>query len=137
MGAGATPAGDGGATPPGDGGATPIIVAFIRGFWATAGRGAAAGAGVDCRGAEGSAPAGAAGGRGAIGGAFTISIVPLNLGAAAPFRLKAHFWHACALSSFCVPQFGQNTLRYLRWRPSNSTERHARIHALSARPQVQ
>lgn len=49
-----------------------------------------------------------------MGGALTMSIVPLNLGAAAPFRLNAHFWQAAALSSFCVPQFGQNTLRYLR-----------------------
>lgn len=40
-----------------------------------------------------------------------MSMVPLNFGAAAPFKLKPHFWHAVALSSFCVPQFGQNTLR--------------------------
>jgi len=38
-----------------------------------------------------------------------MSIVPLNFGAAAPFRLKPHFWHLAPLSSFCVPQFGQNT----------------------------
>jgi len=42
-------------------------------------------------------------------GEFIMSIVPLNLGAVAPFRLKPHFWHFTPLSSFCVPQFGQNT----------------------------
>jgi hypothetical protein len=39
-----------------------------------------------------------------------MSIVPLNLGAAAPFRLKPHFLQVLALSSFSVPQFGQNTI---------------------------
>ena len=39
-----------------------------------------------------------------------MSIVPLNLGAAAPFKLKPHFLQLPALSSFSVPQFGQNTL---------------------------
>jgi hypothetical protein len=43
---------------------------------------------------------------------FIISMVPLNFGAAAPFRLKLHFEHVAAVSGFCVPQFGQNT-RYL------------------------
>jgi hypothetical protein len=105
VGAGATGAGAGvgGATAPGDGGATPIMVAFMRGFApGPTGFGAGAPLGV---------PAAGAPGRGTIGGALTISMVPLNFGAAAPFRLKPHFWHAVALSSFCVPQFGQNTLR--------------------------
>lgn len=38
-----------------------------------------------------------------------MSIVPLNLGAAAPFKLKPHFVQVVACSVFCVPQFGQNT----------------------------
>jgi hypothetical protein len=55
-------------------------------------------------------PGGAPGGDG--GGTacwLDISIVPLNFGAAAPFKLKLHFEHVCAPSSFFVPQFGQNT----------------------------
>jgi hypothetical protein len=36
-------------------------------------------------------------------------MVPLNFGAAAPFKLKPHFEHVDAVSEFCVPQFGQNT----------------------------
>jgi hypothetical protein len=44
-----------------------------------------------------------------------ISIVPLNFGAAAPFRLNPHFVHVDAVSEFCVPQFGQNT-HHLRQR---------------------
>jgi hypothetical protein len=90
------------------------MVAFIRGLFAPAGLGAGAaigfGAGATPGGrAEVAEPARGLG-RGAVGGAFTISIVPLNFGAAAPFKLKAHFWQAAALSSFWVPQFGQNTL---------------------------
>jgi hypothetical protein len=42
-------------------------------------------------------------------GAFIISIVPLNFGAAAPLRLNPHFLQVVAASSFSVPQFGQNT----------------------------
>jgi hypothetical protein len=42
-------------------------------------------------------------------GEFIISIVPLNLGAAAPLRLNPHFLQVVAASSFSVPQFGQNT----------------------------
>jgi hypothetical protein len=42
-----------------------------------------------------------------------MSIVPLNFGAAAPFRLNPHLEHVVAVSGFCVPQFGQNT-RHLR-----------------------
>jgi hypothetical protein len=33
-------------------------------------------------------------------GWFIISIVPLNFGAAAPFRLKLHFEQVCAVSGF-------------------------------------
>src|SRR4051794_40205891 len=40
-----------------------------------------------------------------------MSIVPLNFGAAAPFRAKLHFAQVIALSAFWVPQFGQNTRR--------------------------
>jgi hypothetical protein len=43
-------------------------------------------------------------------GAFIISIVPLNFGAAAPLRLNPHFLQVFDASSFSVPQFGQNTL---------------------------
>jgi len=38
-----------------------------------------------------------------------MSMVPLNLGAAAPFKLKLHFEQVGAASGFWVPQFGQNT----------------------------
>ncbi len=98
----------GGATAPGDGGATPIIVALAMDL----GHGAGPWPGT---------PGGAARGTAATG-EFIMSIVPLNLGAAAPFRLKPHFWHLTPLSSFCVPQFGQNThlppfgrITRLRW----------------------
>ena len=37
-----------------------------------------------------------------------MSIVPLNLGAAAPLMLKPHFVQVVAVSGFFVPQFGQN-----------------------------
>lgn len=52
-------------------------------------------------------PGGGAPGWGPDG--WFISIVPLNFGAAAPFRLNPHFVHVDAVSEFCVPQFGQNT----------------------------
>ena len=42
-----------------------------------------------------------------------MSIVPLNFGAAAPFRLNPHFLQVVAGSSFSVPQFGQNTQHLL------------------------
>jgi hypothetical protein len=45
-----------------------------------------------------------------------MSIVPLNFGAAAPFKLKPHFEQVDADSAFCVPQLGQNT-RHLRGGP--------------------
>lgn len=94
AGGAATGAGAGGAgAAPGEGGATPSIVPFSAGLGATGGAGAA----------------GASPGRGAAGGAFIMSMVPLNLGAAAPFRLNPHFVQVVAESSFCVPQFGQNT----------------------------
>jgi hypothetical protein len=57
-----------------------------------------AGAGAGAGGAPGGAPAGAGApaGRGTAGGAFIMSIVPLNFGAAAPFRLKPHLVHVVA-----------------------------------------
>ncbi len=86
---------------PGIGGATPTIVPLSLLGGGPAGRG-------------GIAPPGGAG-----GGAFEpapcacwldMSIVPLNFGAAAPFKLNPHLMHVTAFgSSFFVPQFGQNT----------------------------
>jgi len=65
--------------------------------------------------AGGGAAAGAAGAGGATGapgfaapGWFIMSIVPLNLGAAAPLMLNPHFVQVVAVSGFFVPQFGQN-----------------------------
>ena len=58
---------------------------------------------------SGAAAAGAASRCANSGGAFIMSIVPLNLGFAAPLMLNPHFWHFALFSSFCVPQFGQNT----------------------------
>jgi hypothetical protein len=52
---------------------------------------------IDGFGAAGGAEAGRGG---AAGGALTISIVPLNLGAAAPFKLNPHFVQVVAASSF-------------------------------------
>ncbi len=63
-------------------------------------------------GGAGRGASGASGGRGAtgaVGGCWLINIVPLNFGAAAPFKLKPHFVQVVACSVFCVPQFGQNT----------------------------
>jgi len=94
---------------PTEGGATPSIVPLS---W---GRGAAAGAaagGAPGGGAAAGAGAGAPAGFGTTGG-FTMSIVPLNFGAAAPFRLNPHFLQVVAASSFSVPQFGQNTQHLL------------------------
>jgi hypothetical protein len=91
-----------------DGGATPIIVPLSFGR-AAAGAAAAGAAGWAAGGAAaGGAPAGgappgaAAPGRGtAAGGAFIMSIVPLNLGAAAAaFSVKPHLAHAVAVSWF-------------------------------------
>ena len=96
-----------------EGGATPSMVPFNWGRGAAAGRGptaggAAPGAGIACPG--GGAPGAGAGAPGRRpAGAFIISIVPLNFGAAAPFRLNPHFLQVVAASSFSVPQFGQNT----------------------------
>ena len=99
---------------PGIGGATPTIVPFNLLGGGPAGRGGIAGAP-----AAGGAPGGGAPGTGpgvppTPGGrppacCDDISIVPLNFGAAAPFKLKLHFVHVWAVSGFCVPQFGQNT----------------------------
>jgi hypothetical protein len=76
------------------------------------GRGAAAAGAAAGGAATGAAGAGAPG-AGAPGfgtaGVFIMSIVPLNFGAAAPFRLNPHFLQVVAASSFSVPQFGQNT----------------------------
>jgi hypothetical protein len=69
-------------------GDNPTIVPLMLGFAGAAGAGA-----------------GAAG----AGGVFTISIVPLNLGAAAGFMLVLHPLQVVAPSGFCVPQLGQNT----------------------------
>lgn len=99
----------GGATAPGEGGATPIIVMLASGLF----RAAAAGAGPTGDGAgptgDGAGPAGEGSRCATPGGAFIISIVPLNLGLVAPLMLNPHFWHFALFSSFCVPQFGQNT----------------------------
>jgi hypothetical protein len=93
---------------PKEGGATPIIVPWSFGR-------AAAGAAGACGGAWGAAAGGAAGvGAGggaapgvpagfgaATGGAFIMSMVPLNLGAAAAaFNVKPHLAHAVAVSWF-------------------------------------
>lgn len=60
-------------------------------------------------GGAGNGANGANGDAGAVGGCWLISMVPLNFGAAAPFKLKPHFVQVVACSVFCVPQFGQNT----------------------------
>jgi len=60
-------------------------------------------------GGGGGAGKGAMGATGAVGGCWLINIVPLNFGAAAPFKLKPHLVQVVACSVFCVPQFGQNT----------------------------
>src|SRR3954470_7836347 len=52
-----------------------------------------------------------------------MSIVPLNLGAAAPFRLNPHFLQVVAASSFSVPQFGQNTQHLLMTQGNLQTTR--------------
>jgi hypothetical protein len=59
------------------------------------------------------AAGGGAGGGGVVAGLacpgwFIMSIVPLNLGAAAPRMLNPHFVQVVAVSGFFVPQFGQN-----------------------------
>jgi hypothetical protein len=121
--------GTGGWFDPRDGGATPIIVPFSFGLGPAAGAMGPAGApGAGAAGAAGGAPgagaAGAAGppGRGtAAGGAFIMSIVPLNFGAAvAGLSAKPHFAHAVAVSRFWAPQFGQNTEGYLLPNSQNS-----------------
>jgi len=84
-----------------------------RGATGAAAGGAAGGAYAGGAAAGGAAAGGAPGAAGAPGfgitGAFIMSIVPLNFGAAAPFRLNPHFLQVVAASSFSVPQFGQNT----------------------------
>jgi hypothetical protein len=101
--------GTGGWFEPRDGGATPIMVPLSFGFGPVPGAGPAGAPGAGPGGPAGGAPgAGAAGaaagapGRGtAAGGAFIMSIVPLNFGAAvAGFSAKPHFAHAVAVSRF-------------------------------------
>jgi hypothetical protein len=103
----------GGPCVPIEGGATPSIVPLSIGRPAEPAPGGAPGAGEPMGGAAAGGAAagapGAPGGRLSPAGAFIISIVPLNLGAAAPFRLNPHFLQVVAASSFSVPQFGQNT----------------------------
>jgi hypothetical protein len=97
---------------PGIGGATPTIVPLSLLGGTPAGRG----------GMGGPPDPGAAGGAPGSPGCcwLDMSIVPLNFGAAAPFKLKLHFVHVCAASSFFVPQFGQNTEPPRRGKPRGS-----------------
>jgi hypothetical protein len=91
---------------PSDGGATPIIVPLSFGFGPAAAAGAAGAAACGATGAAGAGGGGAPGagapappGRGMLGGAFIMSMVPLNFGAAeAAFNAKPHFAHAVAVS---------------------------------------
>jgi hypothetical protein len=95
MGGGGAPMGAAGG-----GGAPPITMVPLKaGFFGGSPAGAAGDGGAGLGGAAPGAPP----------GVFIMSIVPLNLGAAAPFRLKPHFVQAVAVSGFWVPQFGQNT----------------------------
>lgn len=115
YGAGAKPPSAGFGADPALGGATPTIVPlslFGMGRGADAGRG-----GEDPgRGSGGGgalrrcAPVGgaAAGAAPPVAGELIISIVPLNFGALAPFRLKLHLVQTWTVSGFWVPQFGQN-----------------------------
>jgi hypothetical protein len=88
-----------------------VPLSWGRGAPAGAAAGAAGGAyaGGAAIGAAGAGAAGAGAPGFGITGAFIMSIVPLNFGAAAPFRLNPHFLQVVAASSFSVPQFGQNT----------------------------
>jgi hypothetical protein len=92
---------------PGIGGATPTIVPLSLLGGGPAGRGGIPG-GPDGAGGPGGA-GGPPGGGCAPACWLDMSIVPLNLGAAAPFKLKLHFTQVCAFGSLLVPQFGQNT----------------------------
>jgi hypothetical protein len=74
---------------------TPTMVPFS--LFAAAEGAAAAGWGAVGRAAAGAA--GEAGGFGRAGGVF-ISIVPLNFGADAPFKLKLHLLQVMAASGF-------------------------------------
>jgi len=89
------------------GGATPTIVPFsLLGGPAAptdmgpVGRGAAPGTAEAMPAGAGVAAGGAGGAGGAPAGWFIMSIVPLNFGAEAPFRLKEHLEHVCAVSGF-------------------------------------
>jgi hypothetical protein len=85
------------------------------GFAAAGGDAAGAPPGPIAVGPAGGAAAGVGAGVGAAGapglaapGWFIMSIVPLNLGAAAPLMLNPHLVQVVAVSAFLVPQFGQN-----------------------------
>jgi hypothetical protein len=79
------------------GGATPTIVPLsFDGIGAGVPSSAPGGAPA----AGGGAAPGGVGGRGTPPGLFIMSIVPLNFGAAAPFKLKLHLLHVAAVSGF-------------------------------------
>lgn len=103
--------GAGGASAPGAGGAIPTMVPFI--WRRMAGESMDAGPP-----AGGTGVAGLAGGAPPATGEFIISMVPLNFGAAAPFKLKPQLPQVVAESGFWAPQFGQYK-PHLRqtWRP--------------------
>ena len=104
----APPAGEpGGEKPNPPGGATPTIVPLKACFGGPAGAAGPGGATAAGGGAAGGG-SGAGGGADALPGWFIMSIVPLNLGAAAPRMLNPHFVQVVAVSGFFVPQFGQN-----------------------------
>ena len=106
AGAGVAP-GDGPGAAPNPIGATPTIVPFsllgMGAGGAITGASGAAGGGTEA-GRGGAAAAGAPAG-GAMPGWFIMSMVPLNLGAAAPLIANEHRVHAVAVSEFSVPQF--------------------------------
>ena len=68
-----------------------------------------------------------------------MSIVPLNLGAAAPLMLKPHFVQVVAVSGFFVPQFGQNksasedewNAAGIRELPSHATRKVSRFSSVA------
>lgn len=115
-------AGSGPAPGPMPAGGTPTTVPARPGF---TGGGAPGGGG------------GAPGGPmpGGIIGCWLMSMVPLNFGAAAPFRLNPHLTHVDAVSAFCVPQLGQNT-HHLRWLHARRAECAASVLPWRRRPQV-
>ena len=138
---GGGPPGPPGGGPPGPLGAMPTIVPLMFTLGGPAGGGAPGGA------PGGAAPGGAPGAGGCCPcGLFIISMVPLNLGAAPPLRLKPHFEQVADVSGFCVPQFGQNNadlacelvMGELRMRVAllSSRSRERRTTAVRARSRV-